>query len=69
MFLSRDFFCEGGGGYPPFSLSGDRYDQSTFWGRLQRIIDLFNPRLLFVSDDDIVNVSGYHAITKVRWMQ
>lgn len=37
----------------PFSLTEDRYDQSTFMGRLSRIQSIFNPFLLTKSSADI----------------
>ena len=38
---------------PPFSLSGARYDQSTFAGRYRRMLDVIDPRTLFVRDDEV----------------
>ncbi|KAF4732098.1 hypothetical protein FOZ62_018548, partial [Perkinsus olseni] len=31
---------------PPFSLTGDRYDQSTYWGRFRRMLDQCDPTTL-----------------------
>lgn len=40
----------------PFTLTGHRYDQDTFLGRLRAIIDLFNPKQLFRSEAEIEGV-------------
>ena len=39
---------------PKFSLDGDRYDQSTYWGRLQQIAEEVDVRTLLISDDTLV---------------
>lgn len=38
---------------PPFSLNGDRYDQSTFYGRLQKMLEVVDPRTLLCSKQDL----------------
>jgi hypothetical protein len=37
----------------PFTLTGSRYDQDTFLGRLMAIVDLFNPKQLLRSEAEI----------------
>lgn len=37
-------------GYPKFSLTESRFDQSTYWGRLKRCLDVTDPRTLFVGE-------------------
>lgn len=41
--------------YPPFQLTAQRYDQSTFLGRLYRCMDLIDPRTLFVTKKQLNN--------------
>jgi len=41
------------GQLPKFSFEGDRYDQSTYWGRLQRCFDVVDPRTLFVTKEGL----------------
>mmetsp|Transcript_22486 Transcript_22486/g.62628 ORF Transcript_22486/g.62628 Transcript_22486/m.62628 type:complete len:377 (-) Transcript_22486:132-1262(-) len=43
----------------PFSLKGDRYDQSTYYGRFRKMLDVVDPRTLLTSKqelDDAVNL-------------
>mmetsp|Transcript_18517 Transcript_18517/g.40297 ORF Transcript_18517/g.40297 Transcript_18517/m.40297 type:complete len:374 (-) Transcript_18517:454-1575(-) len=47
------------GNVPPFSLHGDRYDQSTFYGRFQTMLEVVDPRTLLCSKqglDDAVQL-------------
>ncbi|KAK3723824.1 hypothetical protein QZH41_019498, partial [Actinostola sp. cb2023] len=37
-------------GYPPFSLTKQRFDQTTYKGRLYRCFDVTDPRTLFTSE-------------------
>ncbi|XP_047128127.1 sideroflexin-5 isoform X1 [Hydra vulgaris] len=36
--------------YPPFSIESQRFNQDTYFGRLQRCFDIVDPRTLFVSE-------------------
>jgi tricarboxylate carrier len=38
---------------PPFSLSADKFDQSTYMGRFWRFLDIVDPRMAFVSDEEL----------------
>jgi hypothetical protein len=38
---------------PPFTLTGARYDQSTFVGRYRRTLDVIDPRTLLVGDAEV----------------
>ena len=38
---------------PPFDPRGNRYDMSTFWGRLQHCRELVNPSTLLTSEKDL----------------
>ena len=44
-----------------FSLTADRYDQSTFSGRFWRIWELFNPLHLLASEDDLARAKALLA--------
>uniref|UniRef100_UPI00358EC739 sideroflexin-5-like isoform X2 n=1 Tax=Myxine glutinosa TaxID=7769 RepID=UPI00358EC739 len=35
--------------YPPFEPRGSRFDQSTFYGRLRHVLNIIDPRTLFVT--------------------
>ena len=35
--------------YPPFTLHSERYDQTTYLGRLRRCLDMVDPSTLFTS--------------------
>jgi len=37
----------------PFSLTGDKYDQDTYYGRFRKMIDLVDPRTLFHTQQDL----------------
>jgi len=49
---------------PPFALDADRYNQSTFFGRLSRISSIFNPMLLLQSDAAIQDAKDKIAAFK-----
>lgn len=38
---------------PPFVLGGDRFDQTTFTGRLAKIMELIDVRTVFTTDDEL----------------
>jgi hypothetical protein len=46
-------------GVPPFSLTQNRFDLSTYWGRLQHFVALTDPRTLLYSDTQINEYRGY----------
>lgn len=50
--------CEGGAKVPPFSMSTTRYDQSTYMGRLQGILEQIDPRTLLTTDAEIKRCQG-----------
>lgn len=37
----------------PQSVGAGRYDQSTFWGRVQHFVSVTDPRLMFVKDEEL----------------
>ncbi|XP_057306614.1 sideroflexin-5-like [Hydractinia symbiolongicarpus] len=41
--------------YPPFSLDKQRYDQSTYFGRVQRCFSIVDPSTLFVSSKKLTD--------------
>jgi len=38
---------------PPFTLGGNRYDFTTYWGRTRYFLSIFNPFLLLTSDKQL----------------
>lgn len=38
---------------PPFSLTKPKYDQSTFYGRWRRVMDMINPMSLFATEKQV----------------
>mmetsp|Transcript_18171 Transcript_18171/g.35698 ORF Transcript_18171/g.35698 Transcript_18171/m.35698 type:complete len:326 (-) Transcript_18171:208-1185(-) len=40
---------------PPFSLEGSRFDQSTYAGRFRAFLDVVDPRLLLVSENELTS--------------
>ena len=40
---------------PQFSLNGDKYNQKTYYGRFQKMLDLVDPRTLFYTEQDLQN--------------
>ena len=38
---------------PPFSLETERYDQSTYYGRFRKMLDVVDPRTLLCSQKEI----------------
>ena len=38
---------------PPFSLKADRYDQSTYYGRFRKMLDVVDPRTLLCSQQEL----------------
>ena len=49
------------GAGPPFSPSGNRYDQRTYQGRLWHFLDIIDPRMLLVGDQQL-----QHAQSLIR---
>jgi len=51
---------------PPFVLGGNRYDQSTFQGRLTHIQELIDMRTLFTTDTQLADAQAKLAEYKAR---
>ena len=51
---------------PKFSLDGDRYDQSTYWGRLQTIWEVVDMRTLLIGDDELARCQKLLADFKAK---
>ena len=51
---------------PKFSLGGDRYDQSTFQGRLTKIQEMIDIRTVFTTDEELAACQGLLAEFKTR---
>ena len=43
---------------PPFSINGDRFDQSTYVGRYLGFLDVIDPRTLSTSDEEIAEAQS-----------
>jgi hypothetical protein len=43
---------------PQFSLNGDKYNQNTYYGRFQKMLDLVDPRTLFYTAQDLHNAQN-----------
>ena len=56
--------CEPATTVPPFVLGAARYDQTTFDGRLQHIMELIDPLTLFTSDEELAEAQGLLAAYK-----
>ena len=48
----------------PFTMSEPRYDQTTYWGRFQTIIEASSPRYAFKSNDEVMR--NYKLVKEQR---
>ncbi|GBG29413.1 Sideroflexin [Hondaea fermentalgiana] len=44
--------------YPTFNPKGSRFDESTYFGRIRSFLDVVDPRLLAVSDNELNQAKG-----------